>query len=191
MSEWISSFVFSCLQKYQNAWNSFFICQRSCDHHGNNYNQSRWNYWNSCCCLRIGRRSCENLVGWRYLLIFFYVKTLYIFNSYFNWIVFSLIWNQGRALNCQIVHSDPVRQIKLLSNQRTISRSAFDGKILVMWKLRDGQVLDSFSFENKNSTCTSMDVGKNDMVAIGKKHDQLTRNTSWILCNFTQFLLQK
>ena len=129
--------------------------------------------------------------GMEVFINFFYVKTLYIFNSYFNWIVFSSIWNQGRALNCQIVHSDPVRQIKLLSNQRTISRSAFDGKILVMWKLRDGQVLDSFSFENKNSTCTSMDVGKNDMVAIGKKHDQLTRNTSWILCNFTQFLLQK
>ena len=129
--------------------------------------------------------------GMEVFINFFYVKTLYIFNSYFNWIVFSLIWNQGRALNCQIVHSDPVRQIKLLSNQRTISRSAFDGKILVMWKLRDGQVLDSFSFENKNSTCTSMDVGKNDMVAIGKKYDQLTQNTSWILCNFTEFLLQK
>ena len=83
--------------------------------------------------------------------------------------------NQGRALNCQIVHTDPVRQIKLLSNQRTISRSAFDGKILVMWKLRDGQVLDSFSFENKNSTCTSMDVGKNDMVAIGKEGNTVFR----------------
>ena len=77
-------------------------------------------------------------------------------------------WDGGRALNCKIVHSDPVRQIKLLSNQRIISRSAFDGKILVMWKLRDGQVLDTFSFENKNSTCTSMDVdGKNDLVALG------------------------